>query len=133
MSKLSIGQHGIQVETHEKTNVMSPYHTMAFLVISASIALILFGNEHWIKILGALIFVIFIVVWIVIYICHSIKKPDLLQSESYRIEIHKIEAGMIEAKQGEIVESPPLLETNQLGAITSKITNETTPDEEEML
>lgn len=96
MGKLSIGQHGIQVETHEKTNVMSPYHTMAFIVIGASIALILFGNEHWIKILGALVFVIFIVVWNIIYICHSIKKPDLLQSENYRIEIHKIEAGMLE-------------------------------------
>lgn len=96
MGKLSIGQHGIQVETHEKTNVMSPYHTMAFIVIGASIALILFGNEHWIKILGALVFVIFIVVWNIIYICHTIKKPDLLQSENYRIEIHKIEAGMLE-------------------------------------
>lgn len=102
MSKLSIGQHGIQVETHEKTNVMSPYQAMAFIVTAASIALILFGSEHWIKILGALVFVIFIVVWIVIYICHSIKKPDLLQSESYRIEIHKIEAGMLESRHGEI-------------------------------
>ena len=98
MGKLSIGQHGIQVETHEKTNVMTPYHTMAFIVIGASIALILFGNEHWIKILGALILTVFVVVWLIIYICHSIKKPDLLQSESYRIEVHRIEAGMIENK-----------------------------------
>lgn len=107
MSKLSIGQHGIQVETHEKTNVMSPYHTMAFIVIGSSIALILFGNEHWIKILGALILITFIVVWLIIYICHSIKKPDLLQSESYRIEVHRIEAGMIENK----TEYTPKLET----------------------
>lgn len=133
MNKFSIGQHGITVETHEKTNVMSPYHTMAIIVIVASIALILFGSEHWINILGALIFVIFIVVWIVIYICHSIKKPELLQSESYRLEQHKIEAGMIEAKQGEIIEATPLLETNQIGAITSEITNDTIPDEEETL
>lgn len=107
MSKLSIGQHGIQVETHEKTNVMSPYHTMAFIVMGSSIALILFGNEHWIKILGALILITFIVVWLIIYICHSIKKPDLLQSESYRIEVHRIEAGMIENK----TEYTPKLET----------------------
>ena len=107
MSKLSIGQHGIQVETHEKTNVMSPYHTMAFIVMGSSIALILFGNEHWIKILGALILITFIVVWLFIYICHSIKKPDLLQSESYRIEVHRIEAGMIENK----TEYTPKLET----------------------
>ena len=107
MGKLSIGQHGIQVETHEKTNVMSPYHTMAFIVMGSSIALILFGNEHWIKILGALILITFIVVWLIIYICHSIKKPDLLQSESYRIEVHRIEAGMIENK----TEYTPKLET----------------------
>lgn len=96
MGKLSIGQHGIQVETHEKTNVMSPYHTMSFIVIGASIALILLGSEDWIKFLGAFIFIIFILVWIIIYICHSIKKPELLQSENYRIERHKIEAGMLE-------------------------------------
>lgn len=117
MSKLSIGQHGIQVETHEKTNVMSPYHTMAFIVTAASIALILFGSEHWIKVLGALVFVIFIVVWIVIYICHSIKKPDLLQSESYKIEIHKIEAGMLENTKENNIEG-------QLMANTSLLINE---------
>lgn len=133
MNKFSIGQHGITVETHEKTNVMSPYHTMAIILLPLSSLLILAGSEDWIKSLGALVFVIFIVVWIVIYICHSIKKPELLQSESYRLERHKIEAGMIEAKQGEIIETTPLLETNQIGAITSEITNDTIPDEEETL
>lgn len=98
MSKLSISQQGIQIETHEKTNVMSPYHTMAFIVIGASVALILLGTETWIKFLGGGIFILYIVTWLVIYCTHSIKKPELLQSETYRLERQKIETGMIEDK-----------------------------------
>ncbi len=98
MSKLSIGKHGIQIETHEKSNVMSPFNTMAFIVIPASIILMLISSENWIKILGAFIFIIIILVWIVIYSIHSAKKPELLQSETYRLEIQKIEAGMIDTK-----------------------------------
>lgn len=98
MSKLSIGQHGIQVETHEKTNVMSSFHTMAFVVLPLCTLLILVGHDNWAKWLGAIGFISLLLIWIVIYTTHSIKKPDLLQSESYRIERHKIEAGMIENK-----------------------------------
>lgn len=102
MKKLSIGQHGIQVESHEKTNVMSPYHTMTIIVLPLTTLLILLGHESWIKILGASGFILIILVWIIIYISHSIKNPELLQSESYRIEQHKIEAGMLENRQGNI-------------------------------
>lgn len=102
MSKLSISQQGIQIETHEKTNVMSPYHTMAFIVIGGSVALMLLSEDFWLKILGAIIFVLFILVWITIYTTHSIKKPELLQSEVYRLEVQKIESGMIENRQGNI-------------------------------
>lgn len=102
MNKLSIGQHGIQAESHEKTNVMSPYHTMTIIVLPLTTLLILLGTENWIKILGASGFILIILVWIIIYISHSIKNPELLQSESYRIEQHKIEAGMLENRQGNI-------------------------------
>lgn len=98
MSKLSIGKHGIQIETHEKSNVMSPFNTMAFIVIPTAIVLILVGSENWIKILGTFIFIIFVLVWIIIYSVHSFKRPELLQSETYRLEIQKIEAGMIDTK-----------------------------------
>lgn len=108
MSKLSISQQGIQVETHEKTNVMSPYHTMAFIVIGGSVSLMLFGPQDWIKGLGAITFLLFITVWIVIYCTHSIKKPELLQSETYRLELHKIETGMIENKNGKVTQPQEL-------------------------
>lgn len=99
MGKLSIGQHGIQVETHEKTNVMSPFHTMGFIVFPLCVLLILISPEMWVKILGAIGFILFLGVWVVVYVSHSIKRPDLLQSEHYRIEKHKIESGMIENRK----------------------------------
>lgn len=110
MSKLSISQQGIQIETHEKTNVMSPYHTMAFIVIGGSVALMLLSEDFWLKILGAIIFALFILVWIAIYTTHSIKKPELLQSEIYRLEVQKIESGMIENKSGTAI--PEIVTTN---------------------
>ena len=82
---MSIGQHGIQVETHEKTNVMSSFHTMAFIVLPLCTLLILAGKEVWVKYLGASGFIILLLIWAIIYTTHSVKKPDLLQSESYRI------------------------------------------------
>lgn len=112
MSKLSISQQGIQIETHEKTNVMSPYHTMAFIVIGASVALLLFGTETWIKYLGGGIFVLYIVTWLIIYCTHSIKKPELLQSETYRLERQKIETGMIEDKTRIPTSSQEIMNSN---------------------
>lgn len=112
MSKLSISQQGIQIETHEKSNVMSPCHTMAYVVLPAAVLLLLMGTEFWIKLLGALVFLIFVLSWIVIYICHNIKKPELLQSEVFRLERQKIESGMIENKHGNNSERPELLATN---------------------
>lgn len=111
MSKLSISQQGIQIETHEKTNVMTPYHTMAIIVMGGTVALMLFSVDCWLKILGAIIFVLFILVWIAIYTTHSIKKPELLQSEVYRLEMQKIESGMIESKRG--INSDILIETEK--------------------
>lgn len=133
MSKLSISQQGIQVETHEKTNVMSPYHTMAFIVIGGSVSLMLFGPQDWIKGLGAITFLLFITVWIVIYCTHSIKKPELLQSETYRLELHKIEAGMLEAKPGNTLGTTADLsiETNQVGETTLILTDNLLTEEEE--
>ncbi len=107
MSKLSIGQHGIQVETHEKANVMSPFHTMAVFVVTGTVCLMIFCSEYWGKIIGAVVLTVFVFVWLIVYCCHSIKRPELLQSENYRIEMHKIEAGMIENK----IEYTPKLET----------------------
>lgn len=112
MSKLSISQQGIQIETHEKTNVMSPYHTMAFIVIGASIVLLLLGTETWIKYLGGGIFILYIVTWLVIYCTHSIKKPELLQSETYRLERQKIETGMIEDKTRIPTSSQEIINSN---------------------
>lgn len=114
MGKLSIGQHGITVETHEKTNVMSPYHTMAIILLPLSSLLILAGSEDWIKILGASSFILLLLVWIVIYCTHSIKKPELLQSESYRLEQHKIEAGMLENTKENNIEGQLMTNTSLL-------------------
>lgn len=102
MSKLSIDQHGIQVETHEIANVMSSLTSIAFIVLGGAIALLLLGVDLWIKIFGALVFLIFTIIWLIIYTCHSVKKPELLQSEKYRLEMHKIESGMIEDKNRKI-------------------------------
>lgn len=119
MSKLSIDQHGIQVETHEKTNVMSPFHTMAVFVVTGTVCLMIFCSEYWGKIIGAVVLTVFVFVWLIVYCCHSIKRPELLQSESYRIEMHKIESGMIENKSSEIqqflLESP---QTNLIDVIS---------------
>ena len=110
MSKLSIDQHGIQVETHEKTNVMSPFHTMAVFVVTGTVCLMIFCSEYWGKIIGAVVLTVFVFVWLIVYCCHSIKRPELLQSESYRIEMHKIESGMIENNKDNV--SNNILTTN---------------------
>ena len=116
---MSIDQHGIQVETHEKTNVMSPFHTMAVFVVTGTVCLMIFCSEYWGKIIGAVVLTVFVFVWLIVYCCHSIKRPELLQSESYRIEMHKIESGMIENKSSEIqqflLESP---QTNLIDVIS---------------
>lgn len=84
---------------------MSPFHTMAFIVVAGTVSLILFSHDLWGKILGAIVFSVFILVWLIVYCSHSIKKPELLQSETYRLEMHKIEAGMIEDKSRNVQKS----------------------------
>lgn len=116
MSKLSIGQQGIQIETHEKANVMSACTTMGFVICAIAGALILFGSEQWIQIVGAVILIAYIIVWLVVYTTHSIKSPHLLQSEKYRLEKQKIEAGMYENKENSLIElerSSPLRGSTQ--------------------
>ena len=98
MSKLSIGQHGIQVETHEKTNVMTPFNNVFLVVGVICIILILFSPEVKIRYIGCSLILLYSILWVVIYTCHSIKAPELLQSEIFRLEVQKMEMGMLEDK-----------------------------------
>ncbi len=111
MGKFSVGQHGIEIETQEKSNVMTSASNMGFLICIISLILILLSPEKWIKLFGIVLIVFFVVIWLIIYITHSIKKPELLQSEKYRIERHKIEAGMLTNKD-EHINTPEILTTN---------------------
>ncbi|DAB09762.1 TPA: hypothetical protein CPT95_03515 [Candidatus Gastranaerophilales bacterium HUM_15] len=108
MSKLSIGQHGIQVETHEKTNVMTPFNNVFLIVGVLALVLILYSQEIGIKYFGIGLILLYSVLWGIIYTCHSIKSPELLQSEVFRLEIHKMEMGMLEDKNAllEVEEIP---------------------------
>ena len=49
---MSIGQHGIQVETHEKTNVMTPFNNVFLIVGVLALVLILYSQEIGIKYFG---------------------------------------------------------------------------------
>ena len=99
MSKISLKKLGINAEIFEKANVMTPFNMMLFIAILLFLGLI-YTKILWIKVFCSIIFFVIIATWIVIYVTHSIKNPELLQSESYRIEQHRIEAGMLEEKNG---------------------------------
>lgn len=109
---MNLSQHGIQIETHEKTNVMSPYHGMSYIIIGAAVALLLFGAETWIKLLGGGIFVLYIVTWLIVYCTHSVKNPELLQSETYRLERQRIETGIYEDKNRILQKQEEILNSN---------------------
>lgn len=109
MNKLSIGKHGIVVETHEKANVMSPFNQILWLLIPCFIILS-FNSDH--KTLIIYVICGFALLWGIIYTIHSFKNPELLQSEKYRLEQHRIEAGMIENKNDIKQKKQELLQTN---------------------
>lgn len=79
MSRLNIGHQGLEVETHEKDNVMSSGVQIAFVVSTISVILILFSKILWVNILGASAFTLSILVVFSVYITHNIKSPELLQ------------------------------------------------------
>ena len=101
MSKFSIGQHGIEIETKEKTNVMTSAISIFYIVSGVGVICLIFGLS-WVKYFGAAIISFCLIVYFIIFISHSIKNPELLQSERYRLERHRIEAGMIEDKKNKI-------------------------------
>lgn len=116
---MSLGHHGIEVETQEKTNVMSPFNNIILIIGVVTIVLLLTVSNIWIKVLSFTLFGLFTITWLIVYCCHSIKAPELLQSEKYRLEKQKREAGIIENKsdkgQTHLLESPKynnLIESN---------------------
>lgn len=133
MGKLSIGKNLFNFEENIKNDAMRPTIVILLIVLGFMTILVLFSGSNLIQYLAFAI-IIGIILFAICVNHHFVKNdPDRLQTEKYLIHKQLIEQGMIEAKQGEIVESTPLIETNQIGEITSEITNETIPDEEEML
>ena len=111
MDSLKINRHGIQAKMHEKHNVMTPFNKVIFIIVPILLFCMLFTHDLWLKIFCAVLATIIIIVWLSIYTAHSIKSPKLLQSEAYRIEEHRIEAGMLTNKN-EVVEQQEVLTTN---------------------
>ena len=99
---MSIGQHGLEVETHEKDNVMTSGIHMSYIFVTSSILLMVVPSIFWIKLLGAFGFIINLAVILAVYISHNIKNSELLQSEKFRIEKMYAEAQMVENKQNDI-------------------------------
>ena len=119
MSKLSIQHLGLDAEIHEKTNVMTPFNSMIYVVLPLFFICIIFVNLWWIKVFSAFMVLVVVIIWVSIYIAHSIKNPELLQSETYRIEQHKIEAGMLMDKD-ENTAQPEILTTNIIPLLDTK-------------
>ena len=90
MSKLSIHHLGLNAEVHERTNVMTPFNCIIYVVLPLSFICLILVNILWIKIFSSLLILVIVISWVIIYISHSIKNPELLQSETYRIEQHKV-------------------------------------------
>ena len=99
---MSLNHNGIEVETHEKHNVMTSGIHMSYVFVTSSILLMVLPSTFWIKLLGAAGFIINLAVILVVYISHNIKNPELLQSEKFRIEKMYAEAQMVENKQNDL-------------------------------
>ena len=111
MSKLSLHHLGLNAEIHEKTNVMTPFNCIVFSALPLAFISLISVNLIWVKIFSCFMIFIVVVSWVIVYLVHSVKNPELLQSETYRIEQHKIEAGMITNKD-ELLHIPEKLTTN---------------------
>lgn len=111
MESFKINKHGIQAKTHEKHNVMTPFNKVIVIIVPILLICMYFASDLWVKIFCAIISAVILITWVAIYAMHSIKSPHLLQSEAYRIEEHRIEAGMLTNKN-EVLTQQEVLTTN---------------------
>ena len=76
MSKLSIGKHGINVDIQEKSNVMSPFNHLLYVVIPC---LVFMSLNKECRSFSLICFSLLFLFWIAIYTFHSFTNPKLLQ------------------------------------------------------
>ena len=108
MDSLKVSKHGIHAQTHEKQNVMTPFNKVIFVIAPLLIACLYFHPDLLVKVFCEILLTVIIGTWIAIYVSHSVKNPELLQSEEFRVIKQQIEAGMITNKN-EIIEQLILL------------------------
>lgn len=133
MGKLSIGKNLFNFEENIKNDAMRPTIVILLIVLFFMTILVLFSHN---KLIQAISFVLIIgIIFFATYINHYFVKqdPDRLQTEKYLLHKQLIERGMVEAKQAELIETFPMLETNQIGEVTFERIAENVSDKEDTL
>lgn len=108
---MSIGQNGLEIETHEKHNVMTSGMFTSYIFIICSSLLLVIAKILWVQIIGAIGFLLTLLCFFFVFIFHSFKNPELLQSEKYRLEKMQTEAMLFENKYP-IEDNSTQIETN---------------------
>jgi hypothetical protein len=82
MPKLKINKEGLEMETAEQKNVLTPYLYGFWFITPLTGLFILAGYS----VIASMVFGIYLFGLIGFYLYHSIKNPDKLQSETYSIK-----------------------------------------------
>jgi hypothetical protein len=94
MNKFLFGEKGISIQTGEQKNVLAPY-SAGFLYVAGVVIVFLLCGFH---IIAVSIFGVYLLFFIILNVYFAFTKPELLQSEKYRIEMRKIAVSQ-EAKE----------------------------------